>query len=340
VSSALSADAKDALARELPEDALEREALLLGLARYGGTGGVFRTQRLATARLVVTLLAKSAWATAAPTRIERRERRRLGRGADFEVSLPGEVVAAVTAVSGAGRAASGPGRAASGPGRAASGAGRAASRAGRRARRAERRVELRAAFLAGGSIAVPARGYHLEFTFREAELAERVVRLIRAEGPEAKTIVRSGRRVVYLKDIDAIVAVLGALGAYGAVLRLEDRRAYKETKNRIRRLVNTEAANVDRAAQAAASQRERIAFLADAYGLPNLTPALREVAELRLAHPTETLAELGRLCDPLVKKSTVNGRIAALLRIARRLDEGSAGGRPVKSGPPRGEDDA
>jgi len=333
VSSALSADAKDALARELPEDALEREALLLGLARYGGTGGVFRTQRLATARLVVTLLAKSAWATAAPTRIERRERRRLGRGADFEVSLPGEVVAAVTAVSGAGRAASGAGRA-------ASGAGRAASRAGRRARRAERRVELRAAFLAGGSIAVPARGYHLEFTFREAELAERVVRLIRAEGPEAKTIVRSGRRVVYLKDIDAIVAVLGALGAYGAVLRLEDRRAYKETKNRIRRLVNTEAANVDRAAQAAASQRERIAFLADAYGLPNLTPALREVAELRLAHPTETLAELGRLCDPLVKKSTVNGRIAALLRIARRLDEGSAGGRPVKSGPPRGEDDA
>lgn len=326
MSSALSADAKDALARELPEDALEREALLLGLARYGGTGGVFRTQRLATARLVVTLLAKSAWATAAPTRIERRERRRLGRGADFEVSLPGEVVAAVTAVSGAGRA--------------ASGAGRAASRAGRRARRAERRVELRAAFLAGGSIAVPARGYHLEFTFREAELAERVVRLIRAEGPEAKTIVRSGRRVVYLKDIDAIVAVLGALGAYGAVLRLEDRRAYKETKNRIRRLVNTEAANVDRAAQAAASQRERIAFLADAYGLPNLTPALREVAELRLAHPTETLAELGRLCDPLVKKSTVNGRIAALLRIARRLDEGSAGGRPVKSGPPRGEDDA
>ncbi len=333
MSSALSADAKDALARELPEDALEREALLLGLARYGGTGGVFRTQRLATARLVVTLLAKSAWATAAPTRIERRERRRLGRGADFEVSLPGEVVAAVTAVSGAGRAASGAGRA-------ASGAGRAASRAGRRARRAERRVELRAAFLAGGSIAVPARGYHLEFTFREAELAERVVRLIRAEGPEAKTIVRSGRRVVYLKDIDAIVAVLGALGAYGAVLRLEDRRAYKETKNRIRRLVNTEAANVDRAAQAAASQRERIAFLADAYGLPNLTPALREVAELRLAHPTETLAELGRLCDPLVKKSTVNGRIAALLRIARRLDEGSAGGRPVKSGPPRGEDDA
>lgn len=326
MSSALSADAKDALARELPEDALEREALLLGLARYGGTGGVFRTQRLATARLVVTLLAKSAWATAAPTRIERRERRRLGRGADFEVSLPGEVVAAVTAVSGAGRAVSGPGR--------------AASRAGRRARRAERRVELRAAFLAGGSIAEPARGYHLEFTFRDAELAERVVRLIRAEGPEAKTIVRSGRRVVYLKDIDAIVAVLGALGAYGAVLRLEDRRAYKETKNRIRRLVNTEAANVDRAAQAAASQRERIAFLADAYGLPNLTPALREVAELRLAHPTETLAELGRLCDPLVKKSTVNGRIAALLRIARRLDEGSARGRPVKSGPPRGEDDA
>jgi DNA-binding transcriptional regulator WhiA len=38
-----------------------------------------------------------------------------------------------------------------------------------------------------------------------------------------------------------------------------------------------------------------------------------------LSHPTETLAELGRRCNPPVKKSTVNGRIAALMRIARGL---------------------
>ena len=63
--------------------------------------------------------------------------------------------------------------------------------------------------------------------------------------------------------------------------------------------------------------------LADAYGLRNLSAPLREVAELRLAHPTDTLAELGRRCVPEVKKSTVNGRITALLRIAKRLGQSS-----------------
>jgi DNA-binding protein WhiA len=130
--------------------------------------------------------------------------------------------------------------------------------------------------------------------------------------------------VVYLKGLDAIVAVLSAIGAYGAVLHLEDVRAMKETKNRIHRLVNTEAANVVRAASAAAAQREAFAYLADAYGLRNLSPALREAAQLRLAHPDETLAELGKRCHPPVGKATLNGRIMALMRLVRRMRDGVA----------------
>ncbi|GAC1656384.1 MAG: hypothetical protein NVS9B12_08050 [Vulcanimicrobiaceae bacterium] len=66
---------------------------------------------------------------------------------------------------------------------------------------------------------------------------------------------------------------------------MEDVRAIKETKNRIHRLVNTEAANVDRAATAAALQRRTIDFIADVHGLSKLSAALREIAELRLRHP-------------------------------------------------------
>ena len=62
---------------------------------------------------------------------------------------------------------------------------------------------------------------------------------------------------MYFKDVDAIVAVLAAIGAFEAVLHLEDVRALKETKNRIHRLVNTEAANVERAAGAAAASARR-----------------------------------------------------------------------------------
>jgi DNA-binding protein WhiA len=134
-------------------------------------------------------------------------------------------------------------------------------------------------------------------------------------------MLRKGRLVTYLKGLDAIVVVLSAIGAHAAVLRLEDVRALKETKNRIHRLVNTETANVVRAAGAAAAQREAIAYLADAYGLRNLSPALREAAQLRLAHPDETLAELGRRAMPPVGKATINGRIVALMRLVNRIRE-------------------
>ena len=192
------------------------------------------------------------------------------------------------------------------------------------AARCDRRMELRGAFLACGSLAAPARGYHLDFLPPDHAAARRLATLLRAEGCRAKVAVRKGRTIVYFKSIDEIVGVLGAIGAYSTVLHLEDVRALKETKNRIHRVVNTEAANVERAAGAAARQREAIAFLADAYGLGNLSAPQREIAHLRLLHPTETMSELGRRCSPPVNKSTVNGRIAALLRIARAL-HGKAG---------------
>jgi len=185
--------------------------------------------------------------------------------------------------------------------------------------RCDRRMELRSAFLACGSLAAPARGYHLEFVPYPGAV-DRLIALLHSEGLTPKVAPRKGRRVVYFKDIESITQVLAAAGASAAVLHLEDVRALKETKNRIHRLVNTEAANVERAASAAAAQSDAIALLSDAYGLRNLSAPLREIAELRLAHPTDTLAELGRRCDPQAKKSTVNGRIAALVRLAKQIE--------------------
>ncbi len=283
--STLSADAKDALAHDSPAAEHCRAALRDGLLLYGATpdGRTFRTQRLAVARLLRTLL-------------DERERQpivtghaaRLAKARVYELPVP-----------------------AAGPPR-------------RPTRRCDRRMEIRAAFLACGSVSTPAHGYHLEYYPPDPARAERLAALLRADGRHPKLAMRGGRPLVYFKDIDEIVEVLTSIGAYAAVLYLEDVRAFKETKNRIRRLVNTEAANVERAAAAAARQREQISLLAETHGLHRLTPAQREVAELRLAHPSETLAELGRRCRPPADKATVNGRIAAVLRLAARFGAAQA----------------
>jgi len=279
VNSTLSADAKDALARDVPAAAHCRAALREGLALYGASRDAFRTQRPAVARLFWSLLDDRK--THAIRKISNAALRRLPT---YEVALPE----------------------------------RAAPR--KPTARCDRRMELRAAFLACGSIASPTRGYHLEFVPPDDGAAKRLATLLRADGRAPKTTRRKTRTVVYFKGVDDIAQLLTAIGAFNAVLHLEDVRALKETKNRIHRLVNTEAANVERAAGAAAAQREAIELVADAYGLANLSKPVREIAELRLTHPTDTLTELGRRCHPPAKKSTVNGRIAAIVRIARSLE--------------------
>ncbi len=283
--STLSADAKDALAREPVIAEHCRAALRASLIRFGcdATGRVFRTQRSALARLLWSLLddrKEHAIRKIAGTRIVRVPTYEIDH-----TELPATQPEAPKI-----------------------------SKA-----RCDRRMELRGAFLACGSLASPARGYHVEFVPPTDAATDRLVALLRAEGLVPKVAPRKGRRIVYFKDVDAITALLAGIGASRALLHLEDVRALKETKNRIHRLVNTEAANVDRAMRAAAAQREAIALVVASYGMRRLSKPLREAAELRLAHPTETLAELGRRCSPPAKKSTMNGRIAALLRLAHGI---------------------
>jgi DNA-binding transcriptional regulator WhiA len=275
-----SADTKDALARDVPAARHCRDALLAGLALYGSVRDEFVTHRHAVARLFWSLLDDRK-----SHPIETRAATRLQRLPTFAISFPAQL--------------------------------RTTPR--KPVHKCDRLIEIRAAFLACGSLAAGAHGYHLEFVARGDEAATRLKWMLRSAGVPPKQTRRKARTILYYKDFDAIVELLTQIGAFAAVLALEDVRALRETKNRIHRLVNTEAANLERTAQAAASQRRVIEFLRNAYGMARLTPALREVAELRLKHPDESLAELGRRCNPPIAKPTVSSRLAALTRLAEHL---------------------
>jgi DNA-binding transcriptional regulator WhiA len=282
----ISADTKDALARDVPEAAHCRLALLAGLALYGTAGrrNEFVTHRNAVARLFWSLLDEDRKSHP----IETRAVTRLQRLPTFAIGVP-ERLRGVKS---------------------------------KPVHKCDRLVEIRAAFLACGSLTAGAHGYHLEFVVPNDELAARLTWMLRSAGTPPKSTQRKGRTVIYYKDFDAIVEVLTLVGAFSAVLRLEDVRALRETKNRIHRLVNTEAANLERTAAAAAVQRSTIAFIENAYGLARLSPALREIAELRLNYPDESLAELGMRCNPPIAKPTVSSRLGALTRLAERLRSG------------------
>ncbi|MGB8797769.1 MAG: DNA-binding protein WhiA [Candidatus Aquilonibacter sp.] len=283
----ISADTKDALTRDVPKATHCRSALITGLALYGAnnTRSVFITHRNSIARLFWSLLDDRK-----SHPIESRAATRLARLPTFAIALPDALRALPP----------------------------------KPALKCDRLMEIRAAFLACGSLAAGAHGYHLEFVLPARDLADRLVWMLRSTGRAPKRTVRKKRDVVYYKDFEAIVDVLTIMGAFAAVLHLEDVRALRETKNRIHRLVNTEAANLERAAAAAAAQRRIIEYVENAFGLSELSPPLREIAELRLAHPDESLAELGARCNPPIAKPTVSSRLSALGRLAARLRSGRA----------------
>ncbi len=152
------------------------------------------------------------------------------------------------------------------------------------ARKCDRLIEIRAAFLACGSLAagrarIPSRVRRCASDDARGALEMDAAQRRRATQADARA---SGASSSITRTSTRSSSCSTAIGAFGAVLQLEDVRALRETKNRIHRLVNTEAANLERTAQAAAAQRRVIEYLESAYGLPQLSPALREVAELRL----------------------------------------------------------
>jgi hypothetical protein len=282
----LSTDTKDALAREIPGAVHCRDALLRGLALYGRTRDA---QYFVTQRNAVARLFRSLLRG---EHIEKIPGTRLRRVPTYRIALPDEL----------------------------------REFPGKPVHRCDRVMETRAAFLACGSISAGTQGYHLEFVLPDESRATRLEWMLRAVADPPKRMERKGRIVLYYKDFEAIVGLLTIVGAHSTVLHLEDVHALKETKNRIHRLVNTEAANLERAAAAAAGQRETIEFLSNAYGLQHLSPALREIAQLRLRYPDESLSELGRRCNPPIAKPTVNSRLMALGRLAKRLQGNSLRG--------------
>ena len=90
------------------------------------------------------------------------------------------------------------------------------------------------------------------------------------------------------------------------------------TRARANRLANADHANVVRAVAAARAQLDAVRRLERGGRLDELSPQLREIAALRLKHPSLSLRELAAKCDPPASKSAVHRRFAALMRISRR----------------------
>ncbi|NFS28667.1 DNA-binding protein WhiA [Clostridium botulinum] len=186
-----------------------------------------------------------------------------------------------------------------------------------------RRAYIRGAFIGGGSISNPERTYHLEFVTHSEEYAIDLKDIINTFGLNSKVIQRKSSHIIYIKEGEQIVDLLNIIGAHASLLELENIRIMKEMRNNVNRLVNCETANLSKTVNAAVRQVESIRLIQNKIGLQRLPQNLREVAELRLNYPDESLKELGQMLDPQVGKSGINHRLRKIEKIAEELRTGN-----------------
>ena len=98
------------------------------------------------------------------------------------------------------------------------------------------------------------------------------------------------------------------------MLALEERAVLAATRADANRLANADHANLVRTSRAAHAQLEALRHI-DVDALPD---DLREIAVLRLRHPTASTAELARRCKPGLSKAAAYRRLRRLQELAGR----------------------
>ncbi len=185
-----------------------------------------------------------------------------------------------------------------------------------------RRAYLRGAFLAAGSVSTPEKYYHLEIVCRGEETAAYIRNAMGYFQLDAGTVERKKDSIVYLKEGEQIVRMLGEMGASISFLNLESIRVMRQMRGKVNRTVNCETANLNKTIVSAVRQMEAIHFLQERGMLQSLKPSLKEMAEVRLAYPETPLAQLGQYLDPPIGKSGVNHRLKKLSELAESIKNG------------------
>jgi cell division protein WhiA len=175
-----------------------------------------------------------------------------------------------------------------------------------------RSAYVRGAILGGGSLSGP-RAPHLEIRAASLEGAEFLAAVAREEGLELGVADRGRHAVAYAKGAETIAGILAAAGASDAVLAFEERAVLGATRAFANRLANADHANLVRTSRAAHIQVQALRRL----DLDELPAPLREIAELRLRHPTLSLRELARRCRPPTSKASAHRRLRKLVRLAQ-----------------------
>ncbi len=183
-----------------------------------------------------------------------------------------------------------------------------------------REAFLKGAFLAGGSVTDPEKGYHLELaTGHRAVCRETYALLEEVMGFYPKMGERSANAVLYLKQSERICELLTRLGAPICAMGIIEARLEKELKNKVNRRCNCDDANTSKVVDAAQAHLSAIRILRARGQVEQLPAKLQQALFAREENPEASLAELAEMMVPPITKPAMNHRLQKLVQLSREV---------------------
>ena len=179
---------------------------------------------------------------------------------------------------------------------------------------------LRGAFLAGGSVTDPGKGYHMEITTTHMSVSGEMYLLMgEVLSFYPKSARRGGSNVLYLKQSEQISDFLTYLGAPVAAMGIMEARLEKELNNKVNRRCNCDDANISKVVEAAQEQLAAIRILKETGMLEKIPAKIKQAADAREANPTASLTELAAMMEPPITKPAMNNRMKKLIQLAGEM---------------------
>lgn len=177
---------------------------------------------------------------------------------------------------------------------------------------------MRGAFLSGGSVTDPGKGYHLELATTHQVVAREAYTFVHEVlGFYPKTAQRGGGQVLYLKNSELVSDFLTFLGAPVAAMGIMEARLEKELNNKVNRRCNCDDANTSKVVEAAQEQLSAIRILRQRGQIESLPMKLKQAAIARESNPEASLTELASMMEPPITKPAMNHRLKKLLQLAK-----------------------
>ena len=178
---------------------------------------------------------------------------------------------------------------------------------------------LKGVFLSCGYCSDPNKSYRIELHVSNSHVVTLIVWMLHSIDIEPSVSVRGAKTILRFREGDAIATFFAVTGAVKAYLDFENIRVAREVTGNVNRVVNCDSGNSRRQAEAGARRTEMFQRLLASPESSSLPKELLMAAQVHIANPGLSIAELGALMDPPISKSGMNHRLIKLEEIAKEL---------------------